>query len=363
MAKIRIKRAASLPGTSTLLGGELAIAGTKLYYGQYQATDSNPTEGIPIAVLATAHNEYSNNNTFKVANASGFAVANTAGDIKYFANTDGYLRTSISNSLLTGTMLVNADYVDAAIQGLKIRDSVKVVSSASLIFTDDTLFNTSIAGTTGLDGSIALVDDDRVLIKVQTTTAEKYNGIYTVSLLGGIIYLSRAADMDASAEFISAFTFVEEGTLADTGWVCTVDDGFVMNTDDVTWSQFSGAGSYTAGVGLTRTGTEFSITTLTADRALITNGSGELAVSAVTSTELGYLDGVTSAIQTQIGNKLSSNVADTALGLITMNAGMDIGPGVQEAVQASQLLTFKGIGVLAADFHKDLYMNNLQRLI
>ena len=41
---------------------------------------------------------------------------------------------------------------------------------------------------------------------------------------------------------------------------------------------------------------------LTASRALVSNGSGKIAVSAVTATELGYLDGVTSAIQTQINN-------------------------------------------------------------
>jgi len=39
---------------------------------------------------------------------------------------------------------------------------------------------------------------------------------------------------------------------------------------------------------------------LTASRALVSDGSGDVSVSAVTSTELGYLDGVTSAIQTQI---------------------------------------------------------------
>ena len=42
---------------------------------------------------------------------------------------------------------------------------------------------------------------------------------------------------------------------------------------------------------------------LTASRAVISNGSGKVAVSAVTDTELGYLDGVTSAIQTQIDSK------------------------------------------------------------
>lgn len=43
---------------------------------------------------------------------------------------------------------------------------------------------------------------------------------------------------------------------------------------------------------------------LTASRALVSNSSGKVAVSAVTSTELGYLDGVTSAIQTQLDDKL-----------------------------------------------------------
>jgi len=42
---------------------------------------------------------------------------------------------------------------------------------------------------------------------------------------------------------------------------------------------------------------------LTASRALVSDGSGKVAVSDVTSTELGYLDGVTSAIQTQVDAK------------------------------------------------------------
>src|SRR6056300_900881 len=41
-------------------------------------------------------------------------------------------------------------------------------------------------------------------------------------------------------------------------------------------------------------------TDLTASRALVSSGSGKIEVSAVTATEVGYLDGVTSAIQTQL---------------------------------------------------------------
>ena len=46
---------------------------------------------------------------------------------------------------------------------------------------------------------------------------------------------------------------------------------------------------------------------LTANRALVSNSSGKVAVSAVTSTELGYLDGVTSNVQTQLNNKVPTN--------------------------------------------------------
>ena len=48
------------------------------------------------------------------------------------------------------------------------------------------------------------------------------------------------------------------------------------------------------------------VTGLTANRALVSDGNGHPAVSAVTSTELGYLDGVTSAIQTQLNGKAAS---------------------------------------------------------
>ena len=45
---------------------------------------------------------------------------------------------------------------------------------------------------------------------------------------------------------------------------------------------------------------------LVTDRALISDSSGKVAVSNVTSTELGYLDGVTSNVQTQLDKKLEN---------------------------------------------------------
>lgn len=50
---------------------------------------------------------------------------------------------------------------------------------------------------------------------------------------------------------------------------------------------------------------------LTASRALVSNSSGKVAVSAVTSTELGYVSGVSSAIQTQLNGKEPTITAGT----------------------------------------------------
>ena len=74
------------------------------------------------------------------------------------------------------------------------------------------------------------------------------------------------------------------------------------------------------GAQATVTGAATTITgsNLTTNRALISNGSGKVAVSAVTATELGYLDGVTSNIQTQFGNKVSTS-GDTLSGSLTFN--------------------------------------------
>ena len=57
---------------------------------------------------------------------------------------------------------------------------------------------------------------------------------------------------------------------------------------------------------ITGAATTIAANNLTASRALISNSDGKIAASAVTSTELGYLAGVTSAIQTQLNGKQPS---------------------------------------------------------
>lgn len=70
----------------------------------------------------------------------------------------------------------------------------------------------------------------------------------------------------------------------------------------------------------TITGAATTITTsnLTASRAVISNATGKVAVSATTDTELGYLSGVTSAIQTQIDSK-QATITGGATSIVSSN--------------------------------------------
>lgn len=154
-------------------------------------------------------------------------------------------------------------YVDSVAQGLDIKGSVKAATTA----------NITLSGAQTIDG-VSIVAGDRVLVKNQSAPAQ--NGIY-VAASGA---WARSSDADTWAELVSAYVFVEEGaTYADTGWVCTVNQGGTLGTTAVTWTQFSGAGTYLAGTGLTLSGNTFSIT-----NTAVTAGSYGSASETLTAT-------------------------------------------------------------------------------
>jgi len=155
-------------------------------------------------------------------------------------------------------------YVDSVAQGLDPKASAKAASTANIA---------TLSGLLTIDG-VTLSANDRVLVKNQTAAEE--NGIYVASATAW----ARSSDADTWDELVSAFIFVEEGsTQADSGWVCTVNAGGTLGVTDVTWVQFSGAGTYTAGTGLTLTGNEFSITNTT-----VTAGAYGAASKTLTAT-------------------------------------------------------------------------------
>lgn len=136
------------------------------------------------------------------------------------------------------------NYVDNVAQGLDAKASCVCGTTGNITLT----------GTQVIDG-ITVAVDDRVLVKNQSAPAE--NGIYVVAAGAW----TRSSDMNAWNEFPSAFTFIEAGTAnADTGWICLVNAGGTLGVTAVNWTQFSGAGTYTAGTGLTLAGGQFSIT-------------------------------------------------------------------------------------------------------
>jgi len=116
------------------------------------------------------------------------------------------------------------------------------------------------------------------------------------------------------------------------GWEEETSGATAWGTITGTLSSQTDLQSALDGKQATITGAATTIDTedLTASRSLVSDGSGKVAVSSVTSTELGYVSGVTSAIQTQLDGKVDENAAITgatktkitydAKGLVTAGA-------------------------------------------
>lgn len=87
-------------------------------------------------------------------------------------------------------------------------------------------------------------------------------------------------------------------------------DGLIGNT---TVSQQINSAISSKQNTITGAATTITGSNLTANRALVSDANGKVGVSAVTSTELGYLDGVTSSVQTQLNAKVQKLTATASL--------------------------------------------------
>ena len=166
-------------------------------------------------------------------------------------------------------------YVDGVAEGLHIHASAMAATTANVALA------TALENGDVLDG-VTLATGNRILVKNQTTTSE--NGIYVVQASG---QPTRAIDFDTALEVDSGdFIFVSGGTAnANTGWVQTSRPATV-GTDPITFSQFSGAGTYSAGNGISLNGTVFSVNPAQITAALpaltwgdIKNGKSGLVIS------------------------------------------------------------------------------------
>ena len=317
----------SLTATGNIQGGNIQSPGSVTATGNIQSNATVVTDAITghttgVTITAVGTNQNINlvpTGTGKV-NVGNFIISNVATPV---ASSDAATK----------------QYVDDIAQGLHTHDSCNAATQTTLatISGGTVTYNNGASGvganlvTTGtyttIDG-VTLSVGMRVLVKNEANTA--HNGIYDLS---STTVLTRSSDFDTPTEMAGGdFTFVTAGTLYDnTGWVMP-DPVTTVGTSPVVWVQFSGAGTYTAGTGLSLNGNEFSIanTTVTAGSygngdsvaTFTVNGQGQLSAAAnvaitanaanLTGTTLA--SGVTTSSLTSVGTLGSLSVTGNITG-------------------------------------------------
>jgi len=275
----------------------------------------------------------------------------------------------------------NKAYVDSVAEGLDVKESCHAATTAAL---PAATYNNGSSGvgatlTGDANGALAaqdgvtLVADERLLVKNQAAAAQ--NGIYVLTTVGdgsNPYVLTRAGDFDGSpaSEIPGGFTFIEEGTVnADNGFVCTTNAPVTVGTTAINFSQFSGAGSITAGDGLGKTGSTLfvnvdDVTTAISSDAVIVKTSANLTTPNIgvangdSFTASGAVQGasLTDGTATITGGAGSGFTTITTSGNVTTGAGNVIAGNVtgaigdfSGAVSGSTLTSDSGITISGGD--------------
>lgn len=240
------------------------------------------------------------------------------------------------------------NYVDTLVAGLRTRVVARVASTTNITIASGLENGDTIDGVT-------LATGNRVLLKNQSTASQ--NGLYIVVASGTA---SRDPEFDTISELAGQLILVSEGSSQqDTLWLCTTDTSATLGSSSITYTQvYPSSGGTVTSVGLADAGaSEFTVTNspvtssgtiniavnsiantkisglgtastlnvgTSANNVVQLDGSAKLPAvdgsaltnlaatqlnANVSSTEFGYLDGVTSSIQTQIDNKAGAGFA------------------------------------------------------
>jgi hypothetical protein len=185
----------------------------------------------------------------------------------------------INNQRITGLAApvgdqdaVNKAYADALVNGLDVKQSVRTATTADI----------TLSGTQTVDG-INLSAGDRVLVKDQSTASE--NGIYDV-VDGGAWTRSADADNTPLGEVTSGmYTFVEEGsTNAASGFILQTTGSISLDSTNLSFVQFTGAGQISAGAGLGKTGNVLDVGTADTGRIVVNANDIDLATHGTSGT-------------------------------------------------------------------------------
>ena len=261
-----------------------AVTAKNITLGSSTLTLGSTTTSIAGITELTVDNLNFNGNTI--------TSADTNGDIILSPNGTG--KVDVSGSIITGlnepvnpTDAATKNYVDTVAEGLHVHeaahcattDTLAALSGGTVTYDNGTngvgATLTLSSGLTAIDGH-TLTNGDRILVKNQANQA--HNGMYVRT---SATVLTRASDFDTAAEIGGGdFTFVEKGTTyGNTGWVQTFEV-LTVGSDTIIWQQFAGQGTFTAGNGLTISGTEFNVVG-TSDRITVNPDSIDIASTYV----------------------------------------------------------------------------------
>lgn len=186
-------------------------------------------------------------------------------------------------------------YVDGIAQGLRVKDSVRLATAAELPANTRTgsVLTASANGALSVD-SVAVANADRILVKDQAGVDAEENGFYVVTDLGSAgtpWILTRSDDASTAAELAEgSFCWVKSGSInANTRWAVSTEP-VTLNTDDVLFSQISGAAEVTAGAGLVKSGNDIATAA----------GNGSIVVNA-DSIQVGFNDAGGDPIVVDVG--------------------------------------------------------------
>jgi len=232
-----------------------------------------------------------------LVNGNIISSTNTNGNIILDPNGSGTVE--VSSSKITGlaaptlsTDAVNKAYVDTLVaSGIHFHAPVRVESPINLNATYNngtdgvgaTLTNAGTQAALVIDG-ITMVVADRVLIYQQTNQTQ--NGIYVVTNIGSGStnwVLTRSSDANtfanASPTGLSqgSAVFVQAGsTGAGETYTCNTTGTIIFGTTNITFAQISSAQIYSAGTGLSLTGTQFAVSLV----PVANGGTGQTTANA-----------------------------------------------------------------------------------
>lgn len=307
---------------------------------------------------------------------SSYYLPESGGTMSGAINMGGHNITNIGMSgTPANTDVATVGYVNAAVANLNVVQAVDVLADASsMVVTASgyTAGSTDMNGGTGIGalltdstaGTVLVIDghtvslSDRILVTGFTAGAAIENGIYTAQTLGvaGTTKWVLIRETDYNDSVINQvtpgnFVFVTEGTAYHgTGWVETAlgtssvpghaEDAIKIGTDAITFSQFSGTGSYSAGTGLTLAGTVFSVNYGAGIEANPTNDIGINLFNESTSGLILTTDGTTRS--DTVGSALAL-LLPAGSGLTQDATGLHVtAAGITNAMLASSSFTLDG---------------------